>query len=238
MLGYDHATMGAIAGLATMPEDKGLAYQAAWVATWTVAALWADFDMAGSSAARTWGPLTQTASGALGRLVGGHRWGTHDVVLAPAVLYWVLVPLAQQLLWGRYLLVALLLGLALRTFLKPGSLSDLSNLVLSSFGSWWLVSHDLDLQLPLAGILAMGVWVHTLGDLPTTEGLPVPVVWIFTRQRFSIPLFKVGGMVETRLVAPALSAVLVLIANQRLSWLNLPLPALFAPGSMPIHLPF
>ncbi len=239
MMGYNHATMGMTAGVVTMPEGKSWAFQIAWVATWTVASLWADFDTEGSNAARTWGVVTQSAAGLVGKLVGGHRWGTHDLLLAPAALYWVIIPLAMHVTWGRYMVVALLLGLGLRTFLERGTISDLSNLVLSAGGAWWLVSHNLDQQLPLAGILAAGVWVHCLGDLPTTEGLPVPVLWIFNRKwRFSIPLFKVGSWVETRLVTPVLGIGFVLIANQRFTWINFPLPELLSPGAMPIHVPF
>lgn len=239
-MGVGHSTMGAIAGVVSVPDGLGVGEQVAWVVLWTTAALWADFDSTQSSAARTFGPLTQSAGGIVGRLVGGHRWGTHDVVLAPLAIYYVIVPLAMATVWSRYLLVGLLLGLALRTFLPRSSTSDLSNLLCSIGGAWWIVAHNYDQRLPVAGILAAGVIVHCVGDLPTPEGLPVPVLWLVSRRfRFCLPLFSVGGLVEKWLVGPVLNLVLVLVMNQRFSWLNLPIPVrLFRDGVMPLPLPF
>lgn len=238
MLGADHATCGAIAGVATLPAHHGLVFDAAWISAWSVAALWSDFDQSGSTASRTWGGATRVASGLLGRIVGGHRWGTHDIILAPAALYWLIVPAAMATLWSRYLLVALMLGLALRALLPRGTVPDLSNLFLSIGGAWWLVTHHYDNALPLGAILAWGVLVHALGDLLTPEGLPIPVVWIFTRRRIALPLFTTGSAVERVVVAPVLCVVLLLVLDQRvgLPWLPVHLHLLPA-GVMPVRLP-
>lgn len=310
MLGSNHATMGAIAGAATCP-DGPVPYRVAWIGTWAAASMWADFDTKSSSASLTFGPLTQGASSMIGTLAGGHRWGTHDVILAPSLLATLVMPWALSTTPGRYVIVALLLGLALRTLLPddltslgprgeslvslsaaaiaaalatvwatshgysqgfpttmpvlghithsintlagwiglplqllwrvllfafalgiarsvlqllPASLTAwLSALAVTLTGTWWLVSHNLDQTLPLASIVACGIIVHCLGDLPTTEGLPIPVLWIFTRRaRFSLGLFDVGGPVERRMVAPVLSGILLLALDQRFGFAWMP----------------
>lgn len=226
MLGYDHATMGAMAGIATCPTHHSWEYQVAWVATWTAASLWPDFDQPGSSAGRSFGVLSNSAARAIGFFAGGHRWGTHDVVLAPLALYFVVLPATLATVWGRMVVVALVVALALHAMLPRHTLSRLAEALLAAAAAWWLVRIGFDQTLPLRSILTAGVLVHCLGDLPTSEGLPVPVVWLASRKaRVVLPLFHVGSWVEKSVVAPALSLLLALVAVQR-----------FAPATTTIHL--
>ena len=62
--------------------DADMAVQFGWVAAVSGAALAADLDHPEAGASRMWGPVSQVASTAINTISGGHRQGTHDVVLA------------------------------------------------------------------------------------------------------------------------------------------------------------
>lgn len=220
MLGRNHVATGALAGLVTLPlaPAQSPAGAAAWVLGWAGTALLPDLDSHGSSAARMWGPLTQLLAAVIGRVAGGHRWGTHDLVLAPA-LFGAVAGLLSLARAGQVVVLAVLLGLALRGMAITGGDARLRgaavNLALSCAGAWWLSGSVArgELLAMVPWVVAGGVVVHVLGDALTLSGVPVPVLWLADRRHtWSLGLFRTGGQLELLLVTPVLSiACLVLI---------------------------
>lgn len=208
-MGYNHVSCGLVAGIATLPVApvSGPAAQTAWVVALGGASLLPDLDTTGSSAARMWGPPTRLLGGLVGQAAGGHRQGTHDLLLAPlGAGLLVLLASLHPLTLG--VVLALTIGLALRglSLAGVGRLGTVGNLTASVAASWWLTTRsDQDLHA-LALVVAAGVLVHILGDLPTREGLPVPIAWLFgSRRRIGLDLFRVNSPLEHLVVAPALS---------------------------------
>lgn len=208
-MGYNHVSCGLVAGIATLPVApvSGPAAQAAWVIALGGASLLPDLDTTGSSAARMWGPPTRLLGGLVSKVAGGHRQGTHDLLLAPLgagllVLLASLHPIAVGVV------LALTIGLALRGLglAGLGRLGAAGNLIISASAAWWLTTRsDQDLHA-LALVVAGGALVHILGDLLTCEGLPLPIAWIFgSRRRIGLDLFRVDSPLEHLFVAPALS---------------------------------
>ena len=147
MLGHSHALSGLAAGAATLPWAPvgGTVGQVAWIAAVGGMAMLPDLDHNGSTVSDMWGPLTDVPSGAVGRLAQGHRWGTHDAVLAP-LAFGALALAAANASWSSLLLMALAIGLALRAlhFVIPGRAENtvVGNLVLSWVCAWLLLEHS------------------------------------------------------------------------------------------------
>lgn len=212
-MGCNHATTGALVGLATLPlapVDDAVG-TAVWVLGWAGTALLSDLDSSGSSAARMWGVPTQLLGGAIGRVAGGHRRGTHDLVLAPALAGGA----AWLVSWssiGQVVVLALLLGLMLRAMAITGGpvrlRGALVNAGLSWAGAWWLVDQSASAQVSamVPWMVAGGIVVHVLGDAMTRSGVPVPVAWITDRSRtWSLGLFRTGAGFETWVLTPLLN---------------------------------
>ena len=220
MMGYNHVSCGVLAGLATLPlaPVHGWAAQASWVVALGGASLIPDLDTSGSSAARMWGPLTGAVSVVVAWVARGHRRGTHDALLGPAafaLMAWLAT--LHPISFGVGL--ALLIGLSLRglALAGAGQLGVVGNLLLSSAAAWWLVVHGAAQVQLLPLVVAAGVLVHIAGDWVTTEGVPVPVVWIADRRhRTGLGLFEVNNPLERALVAPALSLAVVALLLWRL----------------------
>ena len=177
----------------------------------------------GSTVSVMWGPVTAGLGQVIGRAARGHRWGTHDAVLAPP-LFAAVTWLACLTTVGETLVTALLAGLALRAFhfAIPGrmELSAVGNAAMS-FG-FAVCFHDALPEWTPLGV-AFGVLAHQLGDLLTPEGLPVPVAWTWRRHatpssaRVKLPSWTVrvlwrqvtfgpmrtGGPLERWVIAPA-----------------------------------
>lgn len=206
MMGQSHAATGLLAGVATLPlaPITGAAQTVAWVAAWGGFALLPDLDTGQSKAARLWGPLTRVPAEAVGALAGGHRQGTHDLLVAPAVAA-VVVTAALLSPPFAFLVFALTIGLALVAVdpLIPGDQKvAIPNLLVSSGGAWWLVSSGASgWWLPVAA--AGGVLLHIVGDSVTTNGVPVPLSWLPGRraQSWGPRLFRTGSGVESVVVA-------------------------------------
>lgn len=209
MMGYNHVSCGLVASLATLPVAPvtGPAAQAAWVIALGGASLLPDLDTTGSTAARMWGPPTRILAAGVGAVARGHRQGTHDLVLAPIVAgLAVLAAALHSVTLGMVL--ALTTGLALRglTLAGAGRVGAATNLAISIVTAWWLITHGAQNLRALALVVAGGVLVHILGDLPTREGVPFPIAWLFgVRRRISLDLFRVNSPLERFIVAPALS---------------------------------
>src|SRR4030095_15036688 len=206
VLGHSHALSGLAAGAATLPwaPVTGTVSQVAWVAAVGGFAMLPDLDHSGSTVSDMWGPITDVPSGAVGRLAQGPRWGTHDAVLGPLV-FGALAVAAAGAFWSSLLLLALAIGLALRSldFVIPGRSENtvVGNLILSWGGAWLLLSHSPNPGwLPWA--VALGVLTHIAGDAVTTAGIPVPLVWIAHRRRLTLLPIRTGATVEKVVLVP------------------------------------
>ncbi len=87
MLGHSHALSGLATGAVTLPwaPVQGPVAQASWVAAVGGFSMLPDLDQRGSTISRMWGPVTDLPAGIVGTVARGHRWGTHDAVLALVV---------------------------------------------------------------------------------------------------------------------------------------------------------
>jgi LexA-binding, inner membrane-associated putative hydrolase len=206
VLGHSHALSGLAAGAATLPwaPVHGTVAQVAWVAAAGGFAMLPDLDQPGSTIARMWGPISDVPSGLVGRIARGHRWGTHDVLLAP-VVFGTLAMLAARSFWSSLTLLAVAIGLALHAlnFVIPGRVENtvVGNLVLSWGGAWLLLAHTSSpTWLPWA--VGVGVVAHIAGDALTREGVPVPLIWIVHRARLAVTPMRTGCTIEKMVLAP------------------------------------
>src|SRR3954464_7009149 len=213
MLGHSHALSGLAAGAATLPwaPVHGTVSQVAWVAAVGGFALLPDLDHSGSTVSDMWGPITDVPSGAIGRLAQGHRWGTHDAVLAP-LAFGALALAAANAFWSSLLLLSLAIGLALRAlhFVIPGRAENtvIGNLLLSWGGAWFLLEHSPSpAWLPWA--VGVGVLTHIAGDFLTKEGVPVPLFWLVRRSRLAPIHLHTGAFVEKAVLVPAFLVAIV-----------------------------
>jgi hypothetical protein len=216
VLGHSHALSGLAAGAVTLPwaPVTGTVGQVAWIAAAGGFAMLPDLDQRGSTIARMWGPASDIPSGIVGTLARGHRWGTHDAVLAP-ILFGFLASLAAGWFWASLLLIALAIGLALRAlhFVIPGRAENtvIGNLVLSWGGAWLLLAHmPSPAWLPWAVML--GVLTHIVGDALTCEGVPLPLFWVVGRNRIRFSPLRTGTTLETAVLVPAFLAIAIVFA--------------------------
>ena len=219
MLGHSHALSGLAVGAATLPwaPVDGTVAQVAWVAAVGGFAMLPDLDSHGSTVSDMWGPVTDVPSGAIGRLAQGHRWGTHDALIAP-LAFGALAMAAAKTYWSSLLLMALAIGLALRAlhFIIPGRAENtvVGNLVLSWAGAWFLLDHTPQpMWLPWA--VGLGCLVHIAGDMITKQGVPVPLIWILHRCRLVLTPMHTGAFLEKAVLVPAfvVAALWFLYAN-------------------------
>jgi membrane-bound metal-dependent hydrolase YbcI (DUF457 family) len=216
MLGHTHVLTGTLAGLLTLPVAPvtGPAEQIAWVVAFGGAAQIPDLDHVGSRAARMWGWLSDAAAHTIAWVSQGHRWGTHDAVLGTFAFYLAATIAAQHPISAGVVL-AFTIGLALRAFhmVIPGKaeLTVLGNLTMSIAGAWLLTTYGggFPAWLPLA--IVGGCLAHLAGDLVTQNGLPAPVVWVWTRRRIQFTTIDTGGPTEA-VIAAALTAGCVWVA--------------------------
>lgn len=216
MMGRTHVTSGAAAGALTLPllPPASPVVQLAWLLSWAGAALAPDLDTTTSSAARMWGPASRVLALALGRVSGGHRWGTHDLLLAPVLCVCAVTAAAVHPL-GAAVVLALVSGLAVQGLAVTGARTlraagPVLNLTVSAAAAWSVTARGADTTwwevLPWA--VAGGVAIHILGDALTRQGIPVPVAWIWTRARIPGPVFlTTGGVLEQLLITPLLAAI-------------------------------
>jgi membrane-bound metal-dependent hydrolase YbcI (DUF457 family) len=215
-MGPAHTASGLAAGALTLPlaaahgVDTAL-WQLAWVAAWGGAAYLPDLDQKGSTAGSLWGPLTQTVAGVIGRAAGGHRKGTHDLLVAP-LAFGLLAVAAAQARWSALLLLAVVVGLAFHGLVQrrlPRTAGPLVNLAVSAAGAFLLASHGHQSVAWLPWAVAGGVLVHIAGDWLTTDGIPVPLTtWVGRRRSFGLRAFDAGHGPEGLLrvaVFPALT---------------------------------
>ncbi|GAB3216415.1 hypothetical protein GCM10027586_09260 [Kineococcus gypseus] len=238
-MGRTHAATGLLVGAASVPlmNLSSPAAVLAWTAAWGGAALLPDFDQGGvswneggflakptgSTVVTMWGWVSWAPARLVGKLAGGHRWGTHDPVLAPLAVA-VLALAADQYPLTQLPLLAVVTGAALHACAPyiPGRLetTTVGNLALSLTGAWWLTYHaPFTLHwMPLA--LAGGTLVHIAGDALTRGGVPRPLATLpraagGRRARMSADLFVTGDpRFETPIaVACALTTAVLLVRS-------------------------
>jgi LexA-binding, inner membrane-associated putative hydrolase len=207
VLGHSHALSGLAAGAATLPwaPVQGPVAQGAWVAAVGGFAMLPDLDQQRTTISRMWGPVTDAPAGLINFVSRGHRWGTHDAVLAP-LAFGFLASFAAHAFWSSLLVMALAIGLALRAlnFVIPGRAENtvIGNLALSWGGAWLFLAHSpAPAWLPYA--VAVGCLAHIAGDFLTKEGIPVPLVWVVHRCRVELIHLRTGATVEKVVLVPA-----------------------------------
>ncbi len=218
MMGVTHVLGGMLAGALTLPAVGGSGVQQTiWVGVCGGAALLPDLDTPTSTASRMWGPISQHAANGIGAVAQGHRWGTHDLVLAPVVVF-AAAAAAVEVPWAASVLIAVVVGLTLAAFgsVGFGRLGAGGNIAVSAGAGWAsqdVISRPEMLQM-LPAALAVGVVAHILGDAVTRGGIPIPLVWIRVRRRILGSPLRTGGLVEMALIAPALTLVLCWVVGR------------------------
>lgn len=202
MLGHSHAATGLLVGAVTAPfaPITGPVEAAVWVAGWAGFALLPDLDTNQSTAARMWGWSTERLAGTVGRLAGGHRAGTHDIVVAPIIVGLVVALMAAHPL-SLTILLAVSIGLALLALdpILPGDQGHpAANAVVSWAAAIGLVWFGVQAFWWLPLVAAGGVIVHIFGDCVTKAGVPVPLTtWTSGgRKSWGPRLFTTGSGTE------------------------------------------
>lgn len=215
MMGRNHVVSGAIVGVLTLPlvDLPSIVLEVGWVVLVAGAVLIPDWDSHSSSASRMWGPLSGAVHAIVSAISGGHRWGTHDAIAAPAVVAGLaLLARDNQITAG--VVIALVVGLMLQGLTTGGVVAIPAPLnLLCSVGAAWLlpaIADDIAALLEvMPAALALGVVVAIAGDFITEEGVPIPIAWIWTRRRIGLGLFRVDGLIENGPVALLLALGLV-----------------------------
>lgn len=220
MMGSSHAVSGVAAWVAltsTAPAALGLhplgtGQVIAGAILCGGAALLPDLDHPSATAARSGGVVTQVASEVASTVSGGHRKGLHSILAVAG--FGLLAYLAPRWVWDAPLLGQIPLGTALLTLF----LLVLAGLALGRSGSskaaiWvagtgvvvaglYLVPHWFAM-LPL--VVVVGVVAHLVGDLVTTQG--IPLAWpIVIRPKVDTPLWRKSGNVALPILGNAGSA--------------------------------
>ena len=250
MMGVSHAVSGMAAGAVAIPvvvSDLPPVEKIAFVVIVGGWALWNDVDQGGikngsihgSTAARTWGPITALMAAGIGKVADGHRNGTHSFL--GIAVFTLIAWLATVTPITSAILAALAIGLALRAaaWLIPGRKEKV-----------WI--YNLTFSIIAAGILTFGwtVPARSFGFLPAEAGLPVnlswttptftiepvtfawmpiavalgmlahilgdmltpercPLFWPVWKKRFGIGLFTTSTPIEAFIVVPLLAAGMV-----------------------------
>jgi len=246
MNGRTHAATGLLVGAATVPFTHLPSPVAvlAWTAAWGGAALLPDFDQGGitwhdrgflakptgSTVVTMWGWVSWAPARLVGKLAGGHRWGTHDPILAPLAVA-MLAFAASRFQLTQLPLLAVVIGAALHACSSyiPGRLETTTagNLALSLIGAWALNYHaPFTLHwLPVA--LAGGTFVHIAGDALTRGGVPRPLATLTRRAggrraRMSLNLFATGDLhFETPIAVASAVITVALLTRSTGAWQHL-----------------
>lgn len=150
-----------------------------------------------------WGPVSGLLAAGIGVVARGHRQGTHDLLLY-SLSFGVLGWLASQHPVPAFAALTLLIGLSLRalTLLGARRIGAVLNPLLAVAGAYWLSTQACTgYRPPWPSASSCTSW-----DWVTTEGIPVPIVWLAgSPRRWSGRLFEVGSPIEMLLAAPVLT---------------------------------
>lgn len=220
MLGYSHATSGALVWLLAAPPTASLLNQplgpkelAAGAVACAGAALIPDLDHPKATIANTFGPVSESVSRGVALLAGGHRQATHSLAF---VVGFGLLCQAFALGGSTWALIMmfLLAAFAFRALniVIPGTSYSLKGIVVLleaagvtlliakyTPGSWWWFGFAA----------ALGCLVHLVGDTLTPEGVP----WFWpSRWRGSLPLIAhTGNTMEKAIIGPAMTVALIFL---------------------------
>ena len=151
-----------------------------------------DIDHPAATVARSLGPVTQAISKVVSQLAGGHRMGTHSLPFAAAMGALTGIGLSH---WHSPLLALILcfffVSLCVRVLTEASgavcaaiSAAIAGVIVMAAPGQNWLIV-----------AISLGCLFHMLGDLVTTEG--IPLFWPLSKKKISIPICgNTGGMRE------------------------------------------
>ncbi|GAA4559668.1 metal-dependent hydrolase [Planotetraspora kaengkrachanensis] len=236
MMGHSHALSGAVAWLAvspalialpglTSPElatvTGPLASPPELIAGAVIcagAAMLPDLDHPSATIAQTFGPATWLLSKGVNFISGGHRHATHSLLFA------ALAGVGSHLLAhytpvGRDILIALMIGLALRAIgigiPNKTITSAVLNVALTAglFGAFFIMGVTYSW---LGFAIGIGCLAHIVGDCLTERGCPV--LWPI-KARWLLPWdigFKTGKKFENQIVGPVLSVAVVALLCLRL----------------------
>lgn len=198
MMGYSHAVTG-MAGWLALTSTSGAAlsiYQpgpGAVVLAGSLlcagAAMAPDADHEQASIAHSLPPVTKLLASGIETISGGHRHGTHSFVgiaaftlLAYAMSSWMMEINGRTVSFGSGLLAVILVAFATQSLglhksLASGTVGDILS---SKIGPWVIalgtagaVTYFLDYRwawLPIC--MALGTYIHVLGDSLTVQGVP------------------------------------------------------------------
>ncbi len=216
MMAHGHALSGAVGYLAAagplgLPTDGR--HMAAGVLLTAGAALAPDLDHPGSTPSRTGGVVTQAISAAVNAVSGGHRQLTHSALfvgVVAAAATW----LTQLGSTSPAAIVAGVLVAAAGPLLARSLPRGLLGATTAGLGAAIWIGHavhtaTLDTGPWFVAAIAGGVALHLIGDALTPGG--IPVLAPLTNERFGIPLFTTGGLVEG-LVTTALAGAALWLA--------------------------
>lgn len=239
MMGAGHATMGAATWLAVSAATPisvalvpGVDTKSAVVVGAVVtagAALLPDLDHPQATISRSLPPLTNVVSHGVGAISGGHRNGTHGLPALAVVT--ALVALSFAGFWHGTIfghpfgfgvaIFSTVLGALASIALKIsfGSLGSWPTAILFGLASGFLLPQGAP-WLPFA--VGIGYAVHIFGDFLTTAG--VPLLYPFSKKRFSLPLLGTAGSTREYVVTTLLSlyaiAAVVLVATGPGAWVS------------------
>lgn len=213
MMGHGHAVMGAAAWVAaTAPTMIGLGgLPASQVLVGGVvtagAALLPDADHHSATISRSLPPVSSLLARAIAAISGGHRQGTHSLIGIAAfsflagLLATPRIEVAGHLFQiGSWILVVLLVAFAAKALrLTRGWLSCWALAVVAATGLVWFAPASL-WWLPAS--VGLGVGIHILGDLLTTDG--VALLWPWKTGRIAVPLLGNAGSVREWILVTAL----------------------------------
>jgi membrane-bound metal-dependent hydrolase YbcI (DUF457 family) len=230
MLGFSHATSGALGWLAVAPtvaQALGNPLSAQELAVGTVAcagaALIPDLDHPSATIAYTFGPISKSVSKLTALLAGGHRQGTHSLLFSVGFgLVCYLVGMSSE--WFHTPVPSIVMMFLLASFAFRGlnivpprtsrTLKGTVVLIEAAALTWFMATYLMPGMnwwwLGLAG--AMGSIIHLIGDSLTPEGVP----WLYpNRWRLAIPIIShTGNVLERAILGPIMVLVTGWLAIQ------------------------
>lgn len=212
MLGRNHALWGAAGWTAAWPaltqpavaDTLGMPATPQMLAfTGTIAAgaaVLPDLDHPDARPARHFGILTRIAAKAVSTAAGGHRMATHSATFAVALAAIAAALAAAPGDVGRWT-AAVMCGFCCSlgvTLIGPSlglRIPPTVSILAAAAAGWGAWAWHSDIRWVLPVIAAYGVLIHIACDFVTVGG--VPLLWPFTRRKFAVRLFRVGGKGET-----------------------------------------
>lgn len=190
--------LGSLPGGVSTVDTSDPVLLAATAAIAAGAGVIADLDHPDAAASRHFGFLSKGLAKATAKAADGHRAGTHTFVFAAALAtVFAVVPYAGEV--GRWVAAVYAgfcgsVGLALvapKLSVRTWMVFDLASAGLAGWYTWRYFGRVAPVLPWIAG---GGIVVHIACDVVTKGG--VPFLRPFTRRRFALGLFRVGGAGE------------------------------------------